>query len=94
MARPGLDDLVDRHVLALQRGDHAVARVGREAQAEIVDRLVAEAAAAQIVEAVAADRQAQLLLEPAGRQFDDLLQGRGALGALALRPAWRAAPAD
>src|SRR5205085_4725550 len=47
-------------------------------------RLVAEAAAAQIVEALPADRQAKLLLEPACRLLDDLLQRRGALGPLAI----------
>ena len=81
---PGLDDLVDRHVLALEVRQQAVARIRREAQAEIVDGRVLEAAAAQIVQALPADRQAQLLLEPARGLFDDLLQRRDALGALAL----------
>ena len=79
----GFDDLLDRHVLALQRRNQPVARIRRKAQPEIVDRLVAEAAAAQIVEALAAHRQAKLLLEPARRQLDDLLQGCRPLDPLA-----------
>ena len=50
---------------------------------EVVDRLVGEPAAAQIVEPVPADRQAQLLLEPARRLLDHVLQRRRALGPLA-----------
>ena len=84
-----LDDLLDRHVLALQRRDQPVAGVRREAQPEIVDGLVAEATAAQIVEALATDGQAKLFLEPARRQLDDLLQRRGALDPFAL--GWRGA---
>src|SRR6185312_1605600 len=82
-----LDQLVDRGALALQRTEKAVARIGGEAHAEVVDHLVAEAAAAQVIEAVPADRQAQLLLEPARRLLDHFLQGRGAFGPLALL--WR-----
>src|SRR5688500_3940716 len=45
---PGLDDLVDRHVFSFEVRQQPVARIRCEAQAEIVDGRVLEAAAAQV----------------------------------------------
>ena len=56
--KASLDDLVDRNAFALESGEEAVARVGREAQAEIVDGRFLQAATTQVVQALASDRQA------------------------------------
>ena len=68
-----LDDLRLRRALRFQRDRQTRAAVGRVAEPELCDRLVAQAAPAQVIERRLSGRFAELRLEPSGRRFDDVI---------------------